>query len=151
MKRRTSTARARSSPSLEALGEAGAVLIGGQCVNVWSQLYENEKQDPWRSARPYTSFDADVLSDKGEMTQIVGSLEKRGLSLGIQYPQSPAEATVNTGLIVTKVGGKDFGINLLHTAKGLSSAQAKSPALAGKLPSASAGALDAPSRSATAG
>ncbi len=117
------------TPILEALGKVGAVLIGGQCVNVWSQLYEDEKQDPWRSARPYTSFDVDVLSDKGEMLQIVGSLEERRLPLNVQYPRSPSEATVNTGLIVTQVNGADFGINLLHTAKGLSSAEVKETAV----------------------
>src|SRR5258708_25055332 len=63
---------------LQSLSEADAVLIGGQGINVWSCIYEKPDCEPWRSARPYTSVDADALADRAEMVRLARALEEKG-------------------------------------------------------------------------
>ncbi len=48
---------------LSALSKTGAVVIGGQAVNIWAERYA--KNEPfWSVRQPYTSRDLDVLGSQ---------------------------------------------------------------------------------------
>jgi hypothetical protein len=101
---------------LEALARTGAVVIGGQAVNLWAERYQSESP-PWNELRPYTSFDLDVL---GSRTDVLACSE--ALRAEAFFPL-PSENTVNSGKIVTRLGESDFEIDFLHSPNGLSPAE----------------------------
>jgi hypothetical protein len=100
-------------PALEALAQTGAVVIGGQAVNLWAELYQTNSP-PWSELRPFTSFDLDVLGSRTDVLQCSQALEAEPF-----FPL-PSENTVNSGKIVTQLGGSDFEIDFLHSPNGLS-------------------------------
>src|SRR5260221_12385690 len=87
-------------PILQSLSEADAILLGGQGINVWSCIYEKPDCEPWRSSRPYTSIDADALSDRAEMVRLARSPEQKGFNISVQLPRPEQETTVKTALII---------------------------------------------------
>jgi len=101
---------------LQALAQTGAVIIGGQAVNLWAERYQNESP-PWQELRPYTSFDLDVLGDRTDVLKCSQALDAEPF-----FPL-PSENTANSGKIVTKLGGEDFEIDFLHSPSGLSPAE----------------------------
>ena len=103
-------------PVLQALAQTGAVIIGGQAVNLWAERYQNESP-PWRELRPYTSFDLDVLGGRNDVLICSQALDAEPF-----FPR-PSENTVNSGIIVTKIDGGDFEIDFLHSPNGLSPAE----------------------------
>ena len=114
---------------LEALSGVGAVLIGGQAINVWSLIYEQPENEPWRSSRPYTSFDADALADRPEMMMAARASEKAGFRIEISLPETPEESALNTGLVHARKGGDEFCINLLHRLGGLNTQEVRETAV----------------------
>ncbi len=99
MKRRVSPHEIR--PILEAIAQTGAVIIGGQAVNLLAERYHKESP-PWTELRPYTSFDLDVLGNRADVLKCC-----RALDAAPFFPL-PSENTVNSGKIVTKVEGLGF-------------------------------------------
>ena len=61
-------------PVLEALAQTGAVIIGGQAVNLWAERYQTESP-PWIELRPYTSFDLDVLGSRMDVLKCSEALD----------------------------------------------------------------------------
>jgi hypothetical protein len=109
-------------PVLQALAQTGAVIIGGQAVNLWAERYQNESP-PWPELRPYTSFDLDVLGNRTDVLQCSQALDAE------PYFPLPSENTANSGKIVAKIEGSDFEIDFLHSPNGLSPAEVKELAL----------------------
>ena len=103
-------------PVLQALAQTGAVIIGGQAVNLWAERYQSESP-PWQELRPYTSFDLDVLGDRTDVLKCSQALDAEPF-----FPL-PSENSVNSGKIVTKIEGGDFEIDFLHSPNGLSAAE----------------------------
>jgi hypothetical protein len=105
-------------PVLEALAGTGAVVIGGQAVNLWAERFQTDSP-PWNELRPYTSFDLGVL---GSRTDVLTCGEALG---GEVFFPLPSENTVSSGKIITRVGGADFEIDFVHSPNGLSSAETR--------------------------
>jgi hypothetical protein len=91
-------------PVLQALAQTGAVIIGGQAVNLWAERYQNESP-PWPELRPYTSFDLDVLGNRTDVLQCSQALDAEPF-----FPLA-SENTANSGKIVAQIGGSDFEID----------------------------------------
>lgn len=115
---------------LQALAEADTVLIGGQAINVWSCIYERSDCEPWRSSRPYTSVDADVLADRAEMVKLARLLERKGFEITVQFPRTESEVAVNTRLITVRTAAQELDINLVQTPIGVSSQDIRTNAVA---------------------
>lgn len=116
-------------PILQALAEAGIVLVGGQAINLWSLLYEQPKVEPWRSSRPYTSFDADALADRAELFMAARKMEEAGFQIEVSLPETPEASALNTGLLQARKGGDEITINLLHRLGGLSTQEIRETAV----------------------
>jgi hypothetical protein len=105
-------------PALKALVETGAVVIGGQAINLWAERYQ-ANSPPWDELRPYTSFDLDVLGSRTDVLKCSEALNAEPF-----FPLS-SENTANSGKIVTQLGGSDFEIDFLHSPNGLSPAEVR--------------------------
>ncbi len=105
-------------PVLQALAQTGAVVIGGQAVNLWAEHYQKDSP-PWNELRPYTSFDLDVLGSRTDVLKCSQALNAQPF-----FPQ-PSENTVNSGKIVTQLAGTEFEIDFLHSPNGLSPAEVR--------------------------
>lgn len=116
-------------PILQALADAGIVLVGGQAINVWSLLYERPETEPWRSSRPYTSFDAAALADKAELLLAARAIEKAGFQIEVRLPEAPEESVLNTGLIQAKQGRDEIIVNLLQRLGGLNTQEIRETAV----------------------
>ena len=103
-------------PILQALAQTGAIIIGGQAVNLWAEHYQSESP-PWKELRPYTSFDLDVLGNRTDVLRCGQALDAEPF-----FPL-PSENTVNSGKLVTKIEDSDFEIDFLHSPTGLSPAE----------------------------
>ncbi len=55
-------------PALAALVRTGAVVIGGQAVNLWAERYQTDSS-LWNELRPYSSFDLNVLGRRMDVLQ----------------------------------------------------------------------------------
>lgn len=116
-------------PILQALADAGIVLVGGQAINVWSLLYEQPETEPWRSSRPYTSFDADALADKAELLVAARAIENAGFQIEVCLPESPEESLLNTGLVRARKGPDEISVNLLQRLGGLNTQEIRETAV----------------------
>jgi hypothetical protein len=116
-------------PILQALADAGIVLVVGQAINVWSLLYERPEVEPWRSSRPYTSFDADALADRAELFMAARKIEQAGFQIEVSLPETPEESALNTGLVQARRGVDEISINLLHRLGGLSTQEIRETAV----------------------
>jgi hypothetical protein len=103
-------------PVLRALAQTGAIIIGGQAVNLWAEHYQNESPH-WNELRPFTSFDLDVLGNRTDVLNCSQALDAEPF-----FPL-PSDNTVNSGKIVAKIEGSDFEIDFLHSPNGLSPAE----------------------------
>jgi hypothetical protein len=103
-------------PILRALAQTGAVIIGGQAVNLWAERYQQDAS-PWNELRPYTSFDLDVLGNRTDVIKCSQVLDAEPF-----FPH-PSENTVNSGKVVTEIEGSVFEIDFVHSPNGLSPAE----------------------------
>ena len=105
---------------LHVISRTGAVLVGGQAVNFWSERYQKDAE-PWTSSRPFTSVDVDLL---GNQTDARTCAEGTGGELEI--PDDPAH-TPNTAKVHCR--HPDVDIDVLHTVNGLNTAEATQTAV----------------------
>lgn len=84
-------------PLLAALAEEGIVCVGGQSVNLWSLLYQQPRCEPWKSLRPFTSYDVDGMADRVQMRRVAKRLESSGWSVAAYFPRPEEEGTPHTG------------------------------------------------------
>jgi hypothetical protein len=103
-------------PVLQALAQTGAVVIGGQAINLWAEHYQTDSA-PWNELRPYTSFDLDVLGSRTDVLECSQALAAEAF-----FP-APSENTVNSGKVVAQIEGRPFEIDFLHSPNGLSAAE----------------------------
>lgn len=112
-------------PVLGALSRAGAVLVGGQCINVWSTLLQEADAEPWKSSRPYTSFDADAVASRVELAAVTEELQRLGFRTTVELPRTDEERAVNTGLIIARKGRREIAVNLLTGVLGIPGAEVR--------------------------
>ncbi len=65
-------------PILILASECGMILVGGQAVNSWALLLEKPEDEPWKSLRPYTSLDVDMLCSEYQMLKFAKTLSDSG-------------------------------------------------------------------------
>jgi hypothetical protein len=103
-------------PVLKALGKTGAILIGGQAVNLWSERLQRLGEAPWKDSQPFTSVDVDLLGNQADV-RILGV----DLDAEIEWPTDPAH-TPNIAKV--HCPHPEIDIDILHTANGLNTADA---------------------------
>jgi hypothetical protein len=110
-------------PILSIASQCGMILVGGQAVNTWAVLLEDPEAEPWKSLRPYTSRDADLLSSEIQMMRFAKELTKQGWGVEVFHPEGK-EKKINVGAMRIQgeiAGTKKFlEINLLKELQGLS-------------------------------
>jgi hypothetical protein len=110
-------------PILKAASECGMILVGGQAVNSWAVLLENPESEPWKSLRPYTSKDADMICSEIQMLKLAKALSDSGWEVAVFAPQG-REKNLNVGAIRIEgmIAGKRrfVEINLLRQLDGVS-------------------------------
>jgi hypothetical protein len=105
---------------LRAVSRTGAILIGGQAVNLWSERYQREAE-PWQSLRPFTSVDVDLLGNQADARACA-----EGTGGDLELPDDPSH-TPNTAKIHCPEPAID--IDVLHTVNGLNTAEAAQTAV----------------------
>ncbi|MBE7502866.1 MAG: hypothetical protein HS113_21810 [Verrucomicrobiales bacterium] len=108
-------------PLLEAVSRADAVIVGGQAINLWSEVYARD-EEPWRSLRPFTSRDLDAL---GSATAL---LECARLTGGQARFPEPGQRTVNTGQLTILLDGQPVEADFLSEVKGLNNQEVRQTA-----------------------
>ncbi len=103
-------------PILTALGRTGAILIGGQAVNLWSERFERQGEVPWKDLRPYTSVDVDLLGNQADIKALAQNLASQ-----VEFPNNPAH-TPNIAKL--HCSNPEIDIDVLHSVNGLNSAEA---------------------------
>ena len=103
------------SALLDVIGRTGAVLVGGQAVNLWSERYQREAE-PWQSLRPFTSVDVDLLG-----SQVDAKACAEGVGGTLELPDDPAH-TPNAAKV--RCRNPDIDLDILHTVNGLNTAEA---------------------------
>lgn len=108
-------------PILKIASDCGLILIGGQAVGSWATLLETPDEEPWKSSRPYTSKDADMLCGRNQMLQFARALTEDGWAIEIFEPDKNEEK-INTGALRIQgmIGGKRqvVELNLLKQLEG---------------------------------
>lgn len=113
-------------PILAALAEEGTVLLGGQSVSVWSLTYEKSQREPWKSCRPYTSLDVDVLGDRREVVRVAERLEKAGYDVEVYFPLPEESGSPHSGKLVVRRRDFQIEVDFLHTVRGLDAQEIRS-------------------------
>lgn len=108
-------------PLFEALASTQAVVVGGQAINLWSQTYEKD-EEPWKSLRPFTSRDLDVLGGTNDLHVCARRLKARVL-----YPE-PGQCTINAGRLVARLEGQEVEADFLAELKGLNNQEVRQTA-----------------------
>lgn len=110
-------------PILKLASECGMILVGGQAVNSWAVLLEDPEVEPWKSLRPYTSGDADMLCSEIQMLKFAKALSDSGWGVEVFRPEGKEEK-INVGAIRIKgrIGGRNrfVEMNLLRQLEGVS-------------------------------
>ena len=106
--------------ALRVIGDTGAVLIGGQAVNLWSERYQREAE-PWQSLRPFTSVDVDLLGSQADARACAEGVEGT-----LELPEDPAH-TPNAAKVHCR--NPDLDLDFLHTVNGLNTAEAVQTAI----------------------
>ncbi len=110
-------------PILKLASECGMILVGGQAVNSWAILLEDPETEPWKSLRPYTSEDADMLCSEIQMLKFAKALSESGWAVQVFEPEGK-EVKINVGAI--RINGKIAGkqrfveMNFLRQLQGVS-------------------------------
>jgi hypothetical protein len=102
-------------PLLVVIGQSGAVLVGGQAINLWSERYQREAE-PWQSLRPFTSADVDLLGSQADAKACA-----EGLGGTLELPDDPAH-TPNAAKVHCR--NPNIDLDVLHTVNGLNTAEA---------------------------
>jgi len=108
-------------PLFEALSSTQAVVVGGQAINLWSQAYEKD-EEPWKSLRPFTSRDLDVLGGTNDLHDCARRLKARVL-----YPE-PGQTTINAGKLIAQLAGQEVEADFLTEVKGLNNQEVRQTA-----------------------
>lgn len=108
-------------PLLAAVSQSDAVIVGGQAINLWSEVYARD-EEPWRSLRPFTSRDLDAL---GSATAL---LECARLAGGQARFPEPGQRTVNTGQLTILLDGQPVEADFLSEVKGLNNQEIRQTA-----------------------
>ena len=113
-------------PILNLASECGMILVGGQAVNSWALLLEKPEDEPWKSLRPYTSQDADMLCSEYQMLKFAKTLSDSGWGVQV-FRAEGKEKTINVGAVRIRgvIGGKKrtVELNLLRQLQGISNAE----------------------------
>jgi len=108
-------------PLLEAVSQSDAVIVGGQAISLWSEIYGRD-EEPWRSLRPFTSRDLDALGNAAAL------LECARLTGGQARFPEPSQRTVNTGQLTVLLGGQHVEADFLSEVKVLNSQEIRQTA-----------------------
>lgn len=108
-------------PLLEALSRSDAVIVGGQAINLWSELYGRD-EEPWRSLRPFTSRDLDALGSSTALLECA-----RHVGGQARFPE-PGQRTVNTGQLTVMLEGRPVDADFLSEVKGLNNQEIRQTA-----------------------
>lgn len=108
-------------PLLEAVSQSDAVIVGGQAINLWSEIYARD-EEPWRSLRPFTSRDLDALGNAIALLECA-----RHTGGQARFPE-PGQRTVNTGQLTVRLEGKPVEADFLSEVKGLSNQEIRQTA-----------------------
>lgn len=88
-------------PILNLASECGMILVGGQAVNSWALLLEKPEDEPWKSLRPYTSLDADMLCSEYQMLKFAKTLSDSGWGVQV-FRAEGKDKTENTSSSVAR-------------------------------------------------
>ncbi len=118
---------------LEAVNDAGATLVGGQAINVWSELLQRPDTPPWSEQRPFTSLDVDALGDRSNLLSLARRLEASGLAVEVTLAETVQEQRINTGILrvwpktgrESKRPSEGLLVNLLSSPLGLSAPEVR--------------------------
>jgi len=108
-------------PLLEAVSRSDTVIVGGQAINLWSEVYARD-EEPWRSLRPFTSRDLDTL---GTVTALLECARHTGGRA--RFPE-PGQRTVNTGQLTVLLEGQPVEADFLNEVKGLNNQEIRQTA-----------------------
>ena len=100
--------------------EAECALVGGQAINLWSNLFSKKGLDPWSSLHPYTSRDVDFYATQKSVKKLVVSLEVRGFKVDIAYPKNSSEEKFNLAALKIENRSLSLDVNILRTVSGIS-------------------------------
>ena len=109
------------APILRALGGTGAVLIGGQALNLWCERYA-KRVDALRESAPFTSKDVDAQGDRRALDACAWKLNASAV-----YPDH--EDTTNSGYVAVTLGGKTIELQFLVHPFGLTQREADDTAI----------------------
>jgi len=108
-------------PLLEALSQSDVVIVGGQAINLWSEIYQKD-DEPWRSLRPFTSRDLDALGSATALLECARRTYGQAL-----FPHA-GQKTVNTGKLTVIIGGRPVEADFLSEVKGLNNQEIRQTA-----------------------
>ena len=108
-------------PLLEALSHCDAVIVGGQAINLWSELCQ-KNEEPWASLRPFTSRDLDALGSASALLECARQTGGQAL-----FPE-PGQKTVNTGKLTVLIDGQPVDADFLSEVKGLNNQEIRQTA-----------------------
>jgi hypothetical protein len=108
-------------PLLEALSRSDVVIVGGQAINLWSEIYQKD-EEPWRSLRPFTSRDLDALGSAAALLECARQAQGQAL-----FPE-PGQKTANTGKLTVLIDGQPVDADFLSEVKGLNNQEIRQTA-----------------------
>lgn len=115
---------------LSILSSHGAVIVGGQAVNIWCEIYGDALASPWSENRPFTSRDADgFAATEKHMLDGSRALEEAGFEVEIFFPQGTAERRINMGALRVTKKTHSLEINILREIKAVPAREINSTAV----------------------
>jgi len=115
---------------LSILSSHGAVIVGGQAVNIWCEIYGDALASPWSENRPFTSRDADgFAATEKHMLDAARALEKAGYEVEVFLPEGTAERRINMGALRVTKGKHTLEINIRREIKAVPAREIDSTAV----------------------
>lgn len=105
---------AEIAQELSILSQNGAVIVGGQAVNIWCETYGSKETPPWSECLPFTSADADGFAANKQMLDGVKALEKAGYQVEVFLPEGEIERKIKTGALRVIGPNHTLEINVLR-------------------------------------
>ena len=107
------------------------LILVGQAVNVWSEIYGDKTKEPWKGSFPFTSRDIDVVGNLKQMLTGQQEFIKAGYKVTAFFPRTKEEEKINTGALQLK--SPELEVNVLKRILAVNSIAAEESALTIKL------------------